>query len=86
MKKILLSVAILVVVLVAILFYRATSVFENNQYLVKEPLTPITLDKDAVIDRFSRALQIPTISYDDKGKLDHASFQAFHQHLAQSFP
>ena len=86
MKKILLSVAILVVVLVAILFYRATSVFENNQYLVKEPLTPITLDKGAVIDRFSRALQIPTISYDDTSKLDHQAFQAFHQHLAQSFP
>jgi len=86
MKKILLSVAILVLVLVAILFYRATSVFENNQYLVKEPLTPITLDKGAVIDRFSRALQIPTISYDDTSKLDHLAFQAFHQHLAQSFP
>lgn len=86
MKKILLSAAILIVVFVAILFYRANSVFENNQYQVTEPLTPTPLDKSAVLDRFSRALQIPTISYDDTSKLDHAAFQAFHQHLAQSFP
>lgn len=86
MKKILLSVAILIVVLVAILFYRANSVFENNQYQVTESLTPVTLDESAVVGRFSQALQIPTISYDDTSKFDHAAFQAFHQHLAQSFP
>ena len=86
MKKILLSVAILIVVLVAILFYRANSIFENNQYQVTEPLTPITLDETAAIDRFSQALKIPTISYDESSKLDHSAFQAFHQHLAQSFP
>jgi carboxypeptidase PM20D1 len=86
MKKILLSVAILIVVVVAILFYRATSVFENNQYQVTQSLTPIALDEGAVLDRFSLALQIPTISYDESSKLDHSAFQAFHQHLAQSFP
>jgi carboxypeptidase PM20D1 len=86
MKKILLSVTIIIVVLVAILFYRATNVFENNQYQVTKPLIPITLDENAALDRFSHALQIPTISYDDKSKLDHSAFQAFHQHLAQSFP
>jgi carboxypeptidase PM20D1 len=86
MKKIPLCVTISLVVLVVILFYRANSVFENNQYQVIEPLTPITLDENAVVDRFSQALQIPTISYDDKNMLDHAAFQAFHQHLAQSFP
>tara|TARA_R110002167_G_scaffold124006_1_gene303211 strand:+ start:508 stop:1983 length:1476 start_codon:yes stop_codon:yes gene_type:complete len=86
MKKILLSAAMLIVVLVAILFYRANSVFENNQYQVTKSLTPITLDESAALDRFSRALQIPTISYDDTSKLDHSAFQAFHQHLLQSFP
>jgi len=86
MKKILLSVAFLVLVLVAILFYRATNVFENKQYQVTESLTPVPIDESAVLDRFSRALQIPTISYDDTSKLDHAAFQDFHQHLAQSFP
>lgn len=86
MKKILLSIAILFGVLVAILFYRATSVFENNQYQVTQPLLAIPLDESAVLARFSRALQIPTISYDDKSKFDHQAFQAFHQHLAESFP
>ena len=86
MKKILLSIAAIVVVLLIIVVFRATTVFENNQYQVTESLTPITLDENAVVNRFSQALQIPTISYDDTSKLDDAAFQAFHQHLAQSFP
>ena len=86
MKKILLSITALLVMTWVIVVFRAITVFENNQYQVTQPLTPITLDESAVIDRFSQALQIPTISYDDSSKLDHAAFQAFHQHLAQSFP
>ena len=86
MKKILLSITAIMVVLLVIVVFRATTVFENNQYQVTQSLTAITLDERAVIDRFSQALQIPTISYDDSSKLDHAAFQAFHQHLAQSFP
>ena len=86
MKKMLLSVAAIAVILLVIAVFRATTVFENNQYQVTEPLTPITLDESAVINRFSQALQIPTISYDDKSKLDDDAFQTFHQHLAQSFP
>lgn len=86
MKKILLSSAAVVVVLLIIVVFRATTIFENNQYQVSQPLAPIALDESAVLDRFSLALQIPTISYDDTSKFDHAAFQAFHQHLAQSFP
>lgn len=81
-----LSIAAIIVVLLVIVVFRATTVFENNQYQVTESLTPITLDETAAIGRFSQALQIPTISYDDTSKLDDAAFQAFHQHLAQSFP
>lgn len=86
MKKILLSVVFLIVALAAILVYRANSVFENNQYQVSESLTPITLSESAALDRFRKALQIPTISYDDTSRLDIAAFEAFHQHLKQSFP
>ncbi|GAC16988.1 M20 family peptidase [Paraglaciecola arctica] len=86
MKKILLSITTIIVVLLVIVVFRATTVFENNQYQVTESLTPIALDKAAAIDRFSLALQIPTISYDDTSKFDHSAFLAFHQHLAQSFP
>ncbi|MBU3005774.1 M20 family peptidase [Paraglaciecola arctica] len=86
MKKILLSVVILILAVVAILVYRANSVFENNQYQVSESLTPIPLNESAALDRFSKALQIPTISYDDTSRLDIAAFEAFHQHLKQSFP
>lgn len=86
MKKILLSIAVIIIVLAVILFYRANAVFENNQYQVIAPLSPITLDESAVLSRFSQSLKIATISYDDPSKLDHQAFQAFHQHLATSFP
>ncbi len=86
MKKTLLFLAATIVVLLVIVVFRATTVFENNQYQVAKSLTPIILDEAAVLGRFSQALQIPTISYDDTSKLDDVAFQAFHQHLAQSFP
>jgi len=86
MKKILLFIAAIVVVLLVVVIFRATTVFENNQYQVTDSLKPIALDESAVIDRFSQALQIPTISYDDTSLLDHGAFQDFHQHLLQSFP
>jgi carboxypeptidase PM20D1 len=86
MKKILLSVAVCMLVLVAILFYRANSLFKNNQYQVTQVLPAIELNRQAVLDRFSKAIQIPTISYDDSRLLDRSAFQAFHQHLALSYP
>jgi carboxypeptidase PM20D1 len=86
MKKILFTIVAVVVMILIIVVFRATTVFENNQYQVIQPLIPITLDERAVVDRFSQALQIPTISYDDTSKLDDAAFQAFHHHLTQSFP
>jgi carboxypeptidase PM20D1 len=86
MKKILLSIFTIVVVLSVIVVIRATTVFENNQYQVTEPLTRVTLDQAAVLARFSQAIQIPTISYDDVSLLDNTAFEAFHQHLANSFP
>jgi carboxypeptidase PM20D1 len=86
MKKILLAFVILLVMLSALLFYRANTFFENNQYQVREPLIPITLDNDAVLERFTKALQIPTISNENKRNIDDLAFQKFHQYLADSFP
>ncbi|WP_340679529.1 hypothetical protein [Paraglaciecola sp.] len=62
MKKILLSLVIIITVLIVVLFYRANTAFENHQYQVTEPLTTIKLDENAVVQRLSKAIQIPTIS------------------------
>ncbi|MFT2092784.1 M20 family peptidase [Paraglaciecola sp. 2405UD69-4] len=86
MKKILLLLAISIITLVAVVFYRANTFFENNQYEVTEALSPILIDEPAALRRFSEAIKIKTISYDEAEKLDPKAFQAFHQHLADSFP
>ncbi|MEP2653378.1 MAG: M20 family peptidase [Paraglaciecola sp.] len=86
MKKILLFLTVTIIAVVAVVFYRANTVFENNQYQVTEALHPIQIDESAALHRFADAIKIKTISYDDATKLDPKAFLAFHQHLADSFP
>jgi carboxypeptidase PM20D1 len=86
MKKILLFLTIILIAVIAVLFYRANSVFKNNQYQVTETLQAIQIDESAALERFANAIKIKTISYDDAEKLDPEAFLAFHQHLTDSFP
>ncbi|MGJ8680458.1 M20 family peptidase [Paraglaciecola sp.] len=86
MKKILLSIAIIIILLISVVAYRTYSVFENHQYQVSTPIPAINIDQDQAIQRFSQAIQIPTVSYDDLSKIDLAAFESFHQFLATNFP
>ncbi len=86
MKKVMLLLGVVVLITVLLVVVRANSVFKNKQYQVKQPLSAIELDQQAVIQRFSQALQIPTISYDDPAKFNHQAFAAFHRFLAEQFP
>ena len=86
MKKIALFVSLLLLLLAGVLMYRAVTVFSDTQYQVAEALVPQELDASQVVARFSQAIQIPTISYDDRSQFDHQAFSDFHAHLAKSFP
>jgi carboxypeptidase PM20D1 len=86
MKKITLGLLLGIVILSAILLIRANTTFEDNQYRVKEPLVPIAIDQESAVQRFAKAIQIPTISYDDRNNFDHQAFSDFQQHLETSFP
>ncbi|WP_340678810.1 M20 family peptidase [Paraglaciecola sp.] len=86
MKKIALFVGLILLLLAGVLLYRANTVFSDKQYQVTEPLTPQLLDEAKVVERFSQAIQIPTISYDDRSHFDHQAFSDFHHYLANSFP
>ncbi|MGS2721038.1 M20 family peptidase [Paraglaciecola aestuariivivens] len=86
MKKILLSLGIILLLLIVFMLFRAETQFTNHQYQVTQPLTHIELDKPEVLNRFSQALQIKTISYDDPSLLDHQAFTDFHHYLAEAFP
>jgi carboxypeptidase PM20D1 len=85
MKKYLRVLMLLLSVLVAIFLLRATMVYENKQLMV-EPIQAAQFDEQGAVQRFSQAIQIPTISYDDRSRFDQAAFLAFQQHLEQSFP
>lgn len=84
MKKIIISFAVLLLVLCGVLFYRASSFFENKQYVVDAPMIPVTVDEQAVLSRFSKAIQIPTISFDDRSQFDQDAFIAFQDYLKEN--
>lgn len=86
MKKVLLSLIIVLIVLSGLLFYRANTIFKNQQYQVNELLLPIKVDENAVLERFIKAIQIPTISNENKRDVDEVALQTFQQYLADSFP
>ena len=86
MKKIIMSFAILLLVLCGVLFFRANTFFNDNQFDVKTPLEPVQIEKQAVLERFSDAIKIPTISYDDRTQFDANAFIAFQQYLKDAFP
>ncbi|MDX2000990.1 MAG: M20 family peptidase [Chitinophagales bacterium] len=83
LKKVLLSITIALIVLVGIVLYR-TITFKSKQLKVAA-IERIAIDSNS-IDRFSQAIKIPTISYDDSTQFDSTSFQGFLDLLSRNYP
>lgn len=86
MKKSLSILGLVLVSLLAVLFIRAQTHFDDSQFKVTIPIEPITLDEEAAVERFAKAIQFPTISNDDREQFDPEPFLGLHQHIKQSFP
>ena len=86
MKKPLISIFLLIAVVGAILVYRAQTVFQDHQLEPAAGLTAVRLDEQLVIERFSRSLTFPTISYDDRSNFDAAAFRNFRDYLETAYP
>ncbi|WP_339768292.1 M20 family peptidase [uncultured Paraglaciecola sp.] len=86
MKKILISFAVFILLLSGLLFYRANTFYDDQQFVVENPIKPVKIDTEAALKRFSQAIKIPTISFDDRSQFDHEAFLAFQQYLKDSFP
>jgi carboxypeptidase PM20D1 len=86
MKKALFTVFILVIVVLAVLFYRAGTTFQDMQLEPATGITAVAIDENQAIARFSGALQFPTISYDDRSNFDAGAFRDFHAFLQSSYP
>jgi len=86
MKKTLLILLTLVVALSAILVFRAGSVFHDRQLQPASGIVEINLDRPLAVQRFSEALTIPTVSFDDRSQFDAAAFTRFREFLANAYP
>jgi carboxypeptidase PM20D1 len=86
MKNALISIFLLIVVVGAILVYRAQTVFQDHQLEPAAGLTDVRLDEQLAIERFSRSLTFPTISYDDRSNFDAAAFRNFRDYLETAYP
>jgi carboxypeptidase PM20D1 len=84
MKKAVAAVALSILLLGAVLLYRATR-FTSRQLSVPAA-APFTLDTAGAAARLAGALTFRTISYDDSSRLDTAEFTRFHDYLRSRFP
>ncbi len=83
LKKFLLLILALLLLLLGYVLYRTFS-FESKQ-LRAEPISSRELRAGA-LDRFSRALQIRTVSPENKADFDSLQFSAFNRFLAEAYP
>lgn len=84
MKKIILALVGLLIVLVAIMAWNASTLESHQLTEFPEPAA-FEIDEKAVIARFSESIRFETISY-EPGKVNYAAFRAFHGFLFESFP
>lgn len=87
MKKLFVVFVLSLLLLVAILFLRAETTFEDLQVKVDESSKKhFQIDHQAAVQRFAKAIQYKTISFDDPSLLDDTEFVGFRQHVERSFP
>lgn len=82
-KKILFSILGLFLILVVVLLFN--TVTSSSKQIKVDPVTPIVVG-DEVLDNFSKAVQIPTISYNLETEPDSAVFIRFRNFLQETYP
>ena len=86
MKKSILGIGAILVGLIAIAVFRASTVFEDVQLAPAENLAQVELNEGQVVERMAGAIRFRTISHDDRSNFDADAFLAFHDYLRESFP
>lgn len=84
MKKTLAVLGIAVLVLVAVLLVRA-STLESRQ-VKAEPVTDLAVDANAAAQRLAGAVRFPTISHEGGRNVEARAFLDLHRYLEASFP
>jgi len=86
LKKLIVIILCFVIVLFAVLAYRAETTFHDRQVEPASGITEIKIDKTVALQHFSEALKIKTISHDDRSNFDAVAFTDFHMFLQDAYP
>lgn len=86
MKKTLLRLAAVLIGVIIIAVFRASTVFEDVQLAPAENLAQVELDAEQIVERMAGAIRYRTISHDDRSNFDADAFLALHDYLRESFP
>jgi carboxypeptidase PM20D1 len=84
MKKILAAIALVLVVLTVIVLVRALTI--ESKQIAAPPVTDLSVDVAAAAERLAQAIRFPTVSHDDKQRVETQAFLDLHGHLQASFP
>jgi carboxypeptidase PM20D1 len=84
LKRLILALAAIVLILAAVVIVRTQLLTSTPEGV--QPIQLPAIDKNAVAERLSRAVQFRTISYQDPAQDDHQILAAFHDYLKQTFP
>jgi len=84
--KMTLGILGLVVLVLAIMVYRATTTFQDQSGQPRADVLNVTIDEAAAVQRFARSLTYPTISHDDRSNFDSAAFSSLIEYLQSAYP
>ena len=84
MKKFFGFIFIVIILLVGVIFFKGKQ-FKSQQLNAIDTDVIETISDD-VFERLAKAIQIPTVSYQDSLKINFSLFDSLHQHVSQSFP
>lgn len=84
MKRALALLGLALLLLAAVLIGRAS--LARSRQIATQPVNDIQIDAQAAAERLAGAVRFPTISHEEKGKVERAAFLGLHEHLARSFP
>ena len=83
-KRVLIGLTVLVVGTTAIVLVRTARMSYEPSGV--NPVERHDFEADAALDRLSRAVQLPTISFQDTTEMDHAVFRTFQSFLEGAYP
>lgn len=86
MKKALVTLGLALLLVAAIMIFRASTYFPNQDGRARADIVDVAIDEEAAVQRFARSLTYPTISHDDRNNFDAAAFTGFREYLEQTYP